>query len=265
MGAFIKSWSASGGNYCDLYGDYFVIGRNNGPWDDNAGQCSNDEFLAGTYQDLVLSTFGQNVLNEIIMLIKGSGENPAVIEERTKAFQIAALWQQIPVNTYLKTIYEDHDERGYDYYCKEEGFFIYLPQHGLEITDDGMAYLTEKNKVAFMSFSCSAAICMDGYFYLAGGELSILDKDANFLIDSFSSFKKFKRNEQIQLPFEHLKSLELGDRFRVTDIYRRAKNIVCFYDNYFFTDSDEQIKKVAGQKGLLEITPLGIKSRLVLE
>src|SRR4051812_34450710 len=83
--AFIKSWSVSGGNYCDLHSDYFVIGRNNGPWDDNSGQCTNEEFLAGMFQNDVAVMYGEDVLNEIIGLIKGIGENPLAIEERTNA------------------------------------------------------------------------------------------------------------------------------------------------------------------------------------
>lgn len=265
MSAFIKSWDASGGNYCQLFSEYFVIGRNNGPWDDNAGQCSNNEFLSGTFQNEVSSTFGENVLKEIISLIQNSGENPVVIEERTKAYQISELWKQIPVNPSLKTIKDNFDERGNDYYYKKDGYFIFLPQYGLEIRNNGIAHLTEKNMNVILSFSCSSAICLDEYFYLAGGEISVVDSKGNLILDSFSSYKEFKRDENIKLPFEYLKSLEIGDRMRITGLYRKGKIVVAFYDNYFFYNSPEPIKKVAGQKGLLEISPLGIKSRLVLE
>jgi hypothetical protein len=265
MGALIKTWDAPGGNFCQLHVSHFIIGRSNGPWDDNAGQCTNVEFMTGTFQKEVQSTFGKDVLNEIILLIKNSGENPIVIEERTKAYQIAELWKQIPINPDLKTTLENYDERGYDYYYKKEDYFIYFPQHGLEISNNGIAHLTNKNKKVILSFSCSAAIFMDGYFYLAGNEMSILDSEGNLILDSFSSHKEFKRDENIKLPFKYMKSLELGDRIRLIDLYRKGKTVVCYYDNYFYENSPEVIKTVAGQKGLLEITPLGIMSRLVLK
>jgi hypothetical protein len=70
METLIKSWTGSGGNYCELYAGYFLIGKYNGPWANNAGQCSYEEFLAGTYQKDVLSLFGQDVLKEITALMK---------------------------------------------------------------------------------------------------------------------------------------------------------------------------------------------------
>ena len=74
-----KSWEKIKGkevNYLQLFDNKIVVGSHMGNGHtDVAGSCTIEEFITGTYQDIIIDTFGKKILNELLQIIKKPNNN----------------------------------------------------------------------------------------------------------------------------------------------------------------------------------------------
>lgn len=58
-------------DYVELHDGSVLVGANEGTIaSDSAGMCSDSDFLAGRFHDLILSAFGEQVLAEIVAAVQ---------------------------------------------------------------------------------------------------------------------------------------------------------------------------------------------------
>jgi hypothetical protein len=89
---------------------------------DVAGVCSHEEFLAGEFQSLITERFGNAILNDVIVAVRMSPQNPDHVEKRNRIQFLKSFINAIPVDPVLENLDKQPDTiNGYDAFHKGSG------------------------------------------------------------------------------------------------------------------------------------------------
>ncbi|MFX1451300.1 MAG: hypothetical protein ACFFCM_10685 [Promethearchaeota archaeon] len=174
------SWEKKDGRRTEyVYVNYkeVIVGSHYGTgMSDNAGAASYQEFLNGRFQNLILESFGQAVLDEIINVVNLSiaGKIPEFQEKKQEVLEKRYFLESIPIDESLKELddLKKHPETisGYKVYGNAGGYKTILKSDNLTLFVSGQkGYIEVKGGKRFqfkLKGHCSGVVELHDYFYV---------------------------------------------------------------------------------------------------
>jgi len=227
------SWVKTDGrrtDYIDIHYNEVVVGNHYGSgMTDNAGTCSHEEFLAGRFQDLILNSFGQKILNEIIDVVKlaKEGKIPEFQMRKEKKLEKKFFLESIPIDESLKDLDNQniHPETisGYSNYGNKGNKSV-IKSNKVKFVATKLKGYIENEKGEKMQFKLqgylSGVVELNDYFYITYDDnFAVISPEGEFIFDTHNI--KFDKESPM-----------FGYDVRISNVYRNG-NMIFFKYSYF--------------------------------
>ncbi|NVM04358.1 MAG: hypothetical protein HWN67_18680 [Candidatus Helarchaeota archaeon] len=200
---------------------------------DIAGAVSYKEFLNGRYQDLILESFGQKILDEVINLVNLSkaGKVPEFHENKRKILEKKFFIESIPLDESLKDLDDmnKHPETisGFEAYGNAGGYKTIVKSDNLTLfvnSQKGYLENIEGKRINFkLKGHCSGVVELhDHFFVIHSDNFAVITPKGEIIFDTWDI--KFD-------PTEHM----FGYGVRLSSV---CKNKETIFFRYSFFNSD---------------------------
>ncbi len=250
MSKLKTSWEKKDGRLTEyVYVTYkeVVVGHNYGTgMSDMAGAASYKEFLNGRFQDLILETFGQKILDEVINVVKLSmkGKLPEFQNRKREVLEKRFFIETIPLDESLKDL-DNLDKNpetisGYKAYGNAGGYKTIVKSDNLTlVVDSQKGYLEDRNGKCIhftLNGHCSGVVELEDYFYIIHSDnFAVISPQGEVIFDTWNI--KFD-------PTEHM----FGYGVRISNVFKNKKTIFFRY-RFFNLDYPPGLIKFELKKG----------------
>ncbi|MBN1409216.1 MAG: hypothetical protein JW969_00130 [Spirochaetales bacterium] len=239
------SWVKQTGNrteYVDVHFNSVVVGHNYGTgMSDIAGSCTHEEFLNGRFQGLVAERFGDEVLAEVILAVKSTGENPEHNKKRDEIRQLLDFLETIPEDPALRNLHRHQDTiSGRDIYGNISGYKSMIESDTTVFIFEGtrgeIRHKREPGKIVFkLNFFCTCCVENHDVYYMTGSEhFHVVSPEGKIL---FTTQK------------EKLEDEKFGSYLRIGNVYKNG-GIIFFSYRWFYGDRNPGLIRYEQRKGL---------------
>ena len=227
------SWEKNTGkrtDYVDVHYNEVVVGYHYGSgMTDNAGTCTHDEFLKGRFQGLIEERFGKDVLEQVILAVRGSPDNVDHIKKRDEIKRLRDYLEHIPLNQSLLSESEDSVIiNGFKAYGNQGGYKteIVSENHVLRYESvQGTLINSNTGEEIKLHFDFHASSCVekDDYFYIIGGQnFHVLSPEGDIVFSTDSI--TWQGNGKV-----------FGSYLRINNVFRNGDNVFASYW-WFYSD-----------------------------
>ncbi|MBN1698542.1 MAG: hypothetical protein JW881_13590 [Spirochaetales bacterium] len=174
------SWEKQTGkrtDYVDVRYNNVVVGHHyQTGMTDAAGTCTHEEFLKGTFQDLIVERFGPGVLEEVIHAVEHSFDNPEHIKKREDIFLLRRFIEQFPVYPNLASLVKKPGTiNGADVYGNLGGYKSRIESDTTAMTFESTKCEIEIKKTGkttriTLPFHLSRCVELHDRYYVIGGD-----------------------------------------------------------------------------------------------